>query len=72
MPHTDNSSSLPDVPGSLRREVVDILATGYLRLRQRRAGLEIATFSEKRLDDVRDSARFGTTENRTLEKGEPT
>jgi len=50
-------------------ELAELLAKAHLRLRQRRAGLEIATFSEKRLDDVGDSARVGTGESRTSEKG---
>ncbi len=63
---TSNSDHIPTCHLS---ELAAILALSYMRLRQRRAGLEIATFSEKRLDDVGDSARFGTGEARTSEKG---
>lgn len=50
-------------------EIADILSTGYLRFRKDLAKRATATFLEKSLDDVADSARVGTGESRTLEKG---
>ncbi len=50
-------------------ELADILSKGYMRFRKDLAKRIITTFLEKSLDDVADSARVGTGESRTLEKG---
>jgi len=66
----NNRSNEPIKPGEDGLvQLAELLAKAHLRFRQRLARREIATFSEKRLDDVDDSARFGTGEARTSEKG---
>ena len=66
MRHHINPMTLPreSVP-----EAADMLALAFLRLRMRRRGKEIPRLPENCLDDVRDSARVGTGEARTSEKG---
>lgn len=50
-------------------EIAGLLATAYLRSRMRWIKREIAGLSENSLDDVANSGRLRTAENRTLEKG---